>query len=155
MTNEHRSGRPFWLNILIAFCLSTLLFVVIGVVLFVYSVRDSFYGSSNVIIWNRSGLDVHFKTVTIDDQVIWTGPALIVSPKDLKKPYLDNRRHGMMLELRTRRKLVTLKVLILNKMEEEETLSCTLDNRSPPCLFEVFYHKGRLSCGECDKHFMH
>lgn len=152
---KDKDKRPFWLKIVIGLCLSFPLLVVGAAILFVYSVHDALYGSSYVMIWNRSGLDVQFERVTIDNQVIWSGPDLIVSPKDLDQPWLDNRRHSMMLDFRSPRKLVELKVVILTKMQEKETLSCTLDNRSPPCFFEVFYHTGRLSCCECDKHFLH
>lgn len=153
MTNEPGRRRRFWLKILIGFCLSALLLVVSVLIFFVYSVHHALYGFSNVMIWNRSGHDVRFEMVTVDDQVIWTGPALIVSPKDLKKPYLDNRRHAMMLGFSAPGKLLELKVVIRSKTEDKETLSCTLDNRSRPCFFEVFYHQGRLSCGDCGKDF--
>jgi hypothetical protein len=41
---------------------------VIGVILFVHSLRDYFYGASNVLIRNSSGVDVRFEEVTVADQ---------------------------------------------------------------------------------------
>jgi hypothetical protein len=149
---RRQSGR---LKVPIGLCLLFSLFFASAAILVGCSVKDVFHTGSEVMIWNRTGFDVQFEQVTIDDQVVWTGPELIVSPKDLSKPWLDNRRHCMLLEFRAPKKLVEFKLVMLNKMQEKEALSCTLDNRSRPCFFEVFYHKGKLVCFDCEKTFVH
>ncbi|MEW6140251.1 MAG: hypothetical protein AB1733_18685 [Thermodesulfobacteriota bacterium] len=94
----------------------------IGVILFVHSVRDYFYGASNVLIRNSSGVDVRFEKVTVADQFI--------SKQDEARPWLGDGR-GLMLDSRGPRKSVELNVVILSKMKAEEIRSCTLDIRSP------------------------
>ncbi len=153
--NPARRQKSRRLKRLIGLRLLLSLLVVNAATLFGCSIDDVFLMNSDVKIWNRSGFDVQFEKVTIDGQIIWAKPDItIVSPKDLDRPWLDNRLHSIFLHFRAPKKLMVLEIVILNKIQEKEIVSCILDNRSRPCFFEAFYHKGKLGCTDCGKDFM-
>jgi hypothetical protein len=104
----------------------------------------------NVIIWNASGLDVRFEEVRVgDEKTIGGGPQMIVSSKDLKKPWLEEGRNRVSLGFSSSKRQVELKLTTINELEERETVSCMLDSRLPWCIFKAYYHKGALMCSDC------
>jgi hypothetical protein len=147
--NETKRRRPLWLKALIGLILLFILIVsLIAIALGPY-IYDH-HSLSSVFIWNVSGLDVRFEKIAIDDQIIWKSPDIIIeSRQGLGPPRPDNRRHGILLDFRAPKKSVQFKLVTVNLSQERETLSCVLNNQSRPCLFEVFYHKGRLNCSDC------
>jgi hypothetical protein len=152
MTNQNvaRRRRPLWLKVLIGLSLS--FFLVVGIL----AIPLGYYAyyrhmSSLISIENWSGSDVRFYKVILDDHVLWEGHDIVVkSIKNLEKPWLDPHGRGPMPYFRAPKKLVELKLVVINEVQERETVSCTLDNRSRPCFFEVHYMKGRLSCSDCE-----
>ncbi len=148
--------KPFWLKILIGF--GTLFFLIVAIVAIPVG-QYIYHSHTDSLLWivNSSDLGVRFEKVMIDDQIVWEGPAIIIKSKHtLKQPEHRNLGGNIMPHFRAPKKLVELKLVVIDQMQERETVSCMLDNRSRPCFFEVFYHKGSLSCSEdCDKSFMH
>ena len=47
------------------------------------------------------------------------------------------------------KKIVELKLIVVNQRGERETVSCELDNRQRPCVFTARYSNGKLECGAC------
>jgi hypothetical protein len=149
-----REAKPLWLNVLIG--LGLLLVLIAGILAVIAG--DYIYEKhtkSLISVTNWSGSDVRFEKVILDNEILWEGPDVVVKSKNPERPWLDRHGTGPMPYFRAPRKLVELKLVVINQMQERETVSCTLDNRSGPCFFEVSYRKGRLSCGDCDKSFMH
>lgn len=104
----------------------------------------------NVIIWNVSGLDVRFEEILVGDQkTTGGGPRIIGSPKDLKNPWLEGPRDSIGFGFSSSTRQVELKLITINELDERETVSCMLDNRSPWCIFKAYYHKGALMCSDC------
>ncbi len=104
----------------------------------------------NVIIWNASGLDVRFEEVLVGDQeTTGGGPQIIVSPKVLKKPWLEEGRNRVDLGFSSSTRQVELRLTTINELDERETVSCMMDNPKPRCFFSAYYHKGALMCSDC------
>jgi hypothetical protein len=156
MTKNNSASRrkPLWLKALVAFCLLLFFIILMVAVPWGYYAYDK-HISSLISITNWSGSDVRFEKIILDDQVLWEGPDVVVkSKKNVEKPWLDRYGTGPMPYFRAPKKIVELKLVVINEMGERETVSCKLDNRSRPCFFEVSYKKGRLSSSDCDKSFM-
>jgi hypothetical protein len=144
--------RSLWLRALIGVCLLLAIIIVIVVLPLGYVVYGT-YTLSTVMIDNRSGEDVRFEQVTIDDQTVWAGPDIIIKTKtNLQKPYLDTRGKFIGPSFRVPKKVVELRIVTVNEMQEKETVACALDNRSSPCFFSVHYFKGRLECSKCQNY---
>jgi len=153
--NSASRGKSLWLKALIGLGLFVVLVVgILAVIVGNYTYER--HTRSLISIKNWSGLDVRFEKMILDNEILWEGPNVVVKSKtNLEKPWLDRHGTGPMPYFRAPKKLVELKLVVINQMQERETVSCTLDNRSRPCFFEVFYRKGRLSCSDCDKSFIY
>jgi hypothetical protein len=122
----------------------------------VLCVRDVGHVSSdrlfifNGTIYNASGLDVRFEEVLAGEQTTkGGGPQIIVSAKDLKERWLARDRNAASFGFSSSTRQVELKLTTINELDERETVSCMLDNRSEMCFFKAYYHKGALMCSDC------
>jgi hypothetical protein len=146
--------KPLWLKALIGLCLLSVVIILTVAISVGYYAYDR-HMSSLISITNWSGSDVRFEKIILDGLILWEGPDVIVkSKKNVEKPWLDRYGTGPMPYFGAPKQIVELKLVVINEMGERETVSCTLDNRSRPCFFEVSYRKGRLSSSDCDKSFM-
>jgi hypothetical protein len=154
MAKENRRGRPFGMKVVVGFGLLSIATILTGITILGYYAYDR-QMSSLLFIQNRSGENVRFERIMLDDQVLWQGPDTIVKAiTDLDKPSVDSGGGGPMPYFRAPKKYVELKIVAVNGLNKREVVSCTLDNRSRPCLFEVHYYEGRLVCHDCDKWFL-
>lgn len=119
--------------------------VIMTVVVVLY-VMHSGRAISTLTIYNKSGLDVQFEKVMIDDRIIWGGADWLISKQHLTTPWLDRSPDRVSLEFQSAKKPVELKLVTLNRLHETEVVSCKLDVQSDRCHFEAFYHKGRMTC---------
>jgi hypothetical protein len=146
--------KPLWLKALIGLCL---LFIFIILIVAIPLGYYAYHRNMNSLrsITNSSGSGVRFEKIIVDDQILWEGPDIIVKSRtNFEKPWLDRHGRGPMPYFRAPKRFVELKLVVINEMQERETVSCMLDNRSRPCFFEVYYKKGRLSCSDCDNSSM-
>ncbi len=111
--------------------IALLIAVLCAILLYLFSYLD--YTTSYLGIINNSGLGVRFERVMIDDKVLRGESDVIIASGS-----------GIMHRFRAPEKIVELKVVVVNEMHEEETLSCELDNRGRPHYFAVYYSKGSL-----------
>jgi hypothetical protein len=150
-----RRERPIWRNILIGLCL--LFMLVILIVILIVAIPLGYYAydrhmKSILFIQNWSGSDVRLEKVILDDQILWEGRDIVLkSKRNLDKSGLEPEQARLMPYFCAPKKSLELKLVFINEFQERETVSCTLDNRSRPCFFEVSYKKGKLFCGDCDK----
>jgi hypothetical protein len=144
MANENtaRKRKTPWLKLV------TLPFVA-GVM--TYAALCFFDGKTGtmLLIYNHSGSDVRFEKVIVDDRTVWEGADYVLKPRS-ERPWLDRERTGVMPpDFRAAKKIVELKLVVINEGGPRETVSCAMDNRKGPCFFEACYTKGQLSCGDC------
>jgi len=107
------------------------------------------FTESALLVRNYSGEDVRFEQVMVDSRIIWRGPIVVKTYLNLKKPYLDTRGGHIMPHFHAPRKIIELTLVTINDQQEREAVSCVLDNRARPCIFDVEYFKGKLKCGKC------
>lgn len=140
--------KPIWKKALTALAALFLVIMVVDSItagLFIYDTSVS----SELWIRNYSGSDVRFEKVTVDGQPVWSKPDIVIKTlKNFEKPWLDNRGDTISPRFRAPKRDVELQLVTANEKGERETVSCTLDNRKRPCLFEVFYYKGKLVAHE-------
>lgn len=151
MNQKMKRRGALLLIVVVGLCL-----VYLAIILFVPapkgSCADGMHPRSMAIIRNGSGSNIRFEKVIVDDEIVWEEPELtIMSKKDVETPWLDKRVASFWIDFCAPDKFVELKIATLNDMEERDTVSCALDNRLRPCLFEVGYQKGRLVCSPCTR----
>jgi hypothetical protein len=114
---------------------------------------DETSAKSSVFFENQSGLHVRFDKVIIDNQVVWEDPDVPIPKKDVLDSRFNDHGTSNMVSFSAPERLVKLELETVNDMDETERVSCTLDNRLHPCLFQARYVKGRLFCYGCEKGF--
>lgn len=132
-----------------------LLVIVIGigsavaVGFYAYFVYD-LHTRSLVFIRNYSGSTIRFEKVMIGREVVWSGPAVNIDSKPATKPWLSASGVGPAPFFRAEKDTVELRITAAVGDKESRTYSCLLDNRSRPCVFEVFYVENGITCSSCD-----
>lgn len=104
------------------------------------------YGS--LYICNRSGLDVQFEELTVENTLIWGGPEFVASTELQKRSNAGDAGACRFFTFHAPRKAVQLSLTTMNELQEKEVVTCILDNTQGPRHYWVWYHNGGLAC--CD-----